>query len=283
MPLRTTAAAASLALLASSLSSSSFLAGAYVVSIPNHGHPTSNYILPTYFSTRVRRRVLARSLLLQASPLPTSASDHTFEFAASGTRQRVRPHNNGISTATSTANNNKNEDDENDTASPSNSKSNDILIGTSTNSNVNANTGSPLSQIVDNQKEFEINLGRAIDTLRSDYPELLTKNPSWNIYHSQLEVVDPSGVSLMGLENYKMAFSFIHGVVKWFYCEEKSALTSIRVGYDWARKCIRYVSSRQKKALFFVSRDPTIPVSWSHSVYSSCRYRLHTESAGTLN
>ena len=44
-----------------------------------------------------------------------------------------------------------------------------------------------------------------------------------------------------------MAFSFIHGVVKWFYCEEKSALTSIRVGYDWARKCIRYVSSRLRK------------------------------------
>jgi len=41
------------------------------------------------------------------------------------------------------------------------------------------------------------------------------------------------------LENYKKAFTFIHGVVKWFYCEEKSSLTSIRVGYDWARKCIR--------------------------------------------
>lgn len=95
--------------------------------------------------------------------------------------------------------------------------------------------------MVDSQKEFEINLGRAVDTLKSDYPKLLTENPSWNIYHPDLEVIDPTGVSLHGLDNYKMAFGFIHGVVKWFYCEEKSGLTSIRVGYDWARKCIRYV------------------------------------------
>jgi len=93
--------------------------------------------------------------------------------------------------------------------------------------------------IVDAQKEFEINLGRAVDTLKNDYPNLLSKDPTWEIYHSDLEVIDPTGVSLHGLDNYKMAFGFIHGVVKWFYCEEKSGLTSIRVGYDWARKCIR--------------------------------------------
>ena len=93
--------------------------------------------------------------------------------------------------------------------------------------------------IADAEREFEVNLGRAVDTLKSDYPALLTANPSWHIYHTDLEVIDPTGVSLHGLENYKKAFTFIHGVVKWFYCEEKSSLTSIRVGYDWARKCIR--------------------------------------------
>lgn len=100
-------------------------------------------------------------------------------------------------------------------------------------------TSTAISMIADSEKEFEVNLGRAVDTLKSDYPKLLTDDPSWNIYHADLEVVDPTGVSLHGLENYKKAFSFIHGVVKWFYCEEKSALTSVRLGYDWARKCIR--------------------------------------------
>lgn len=102
-------------------------------------------------------------------------------------------------------------------------------------------SSSTLSMIVDSQKEFEMNLGKAVDTLKSDYPNLLSKNPTWDIYHKDLEVIDPTGVSLHGLENYKMAFTFVHGVVKWFYCEDKSGLTSIRVGYDWARKCIRCV------------------------------------------
>jgi len=93
--------------------------------------------------------------------------------------------------------------------------------------------------MVDNEKEFELSLGRAVDTLKSDYPNLLTEDPSWNIYHDDLEVVDPTGVSLVGLDNYRMAFGFVHGVVRWFYCEEKSGVTSVRVGYDWARKCIR--------------------------------------------
>lgn len=92
--------------------------------------------------------------------------------------------------------------------------------------------------IVDSQKEFDINLGRAVDTLKSDYPKLLTKDPQWHIYDSDLEVIDPTGVSLHGLDNYKMAFSFIHGVVNLFYCAEKSGLV-LRVGYDQARKCIR--------------------------------------------
>jgi len=97
-----------------------------------------------------------------------------------------------------------------------------------------------ISMVAEAEEEnFEIHLGRAVDTLKSDYPTLLTDNPSWHIYHDDLEVVDPTGVSLHGLENYQKAFTFIHGVAKWFYCEEKSALTSVRVGYDVARKCIR--------------------------------------------
>jgi hypothetical protein len=80
-----------------------------------------------------------------------------------------------------------------------------------------------------------------VDALKTDYPQLLTKNPTWKIYHSQLEVIDPTGVTMRGLENYKVAFGFVHGVVRWFYCEEQSNMSRCRVGYDWARRCIRYV------------------------------------------
>jgi hypothetical protein len=95
--------------------------------------------------------------------------------------------------------------------------------------------------VVDSQREFETNLGRAVDSLRHDYPELLTRDPNWNVYHPNIEAIDPTGVRMTGLENYKMAFGFVHGVVRWFYCEDRSGMTSVRVGYDWARKCIRCV------------------------------------------
>ena len=117
-------------------------------------------------------------------------------------------------------------------------KRNTDIDNTDIENNISSTT---LSMIVDSQKEFEMNLGKAVDTLKSDYPNLLSKNPSWDIYHGDLEVIDPTGVSLHGLDNYKLAFSFIHGVVNWFYCEEKSGVTSVRATYDWARKAIRYV------------------------------------------
>jgi hypothetical protein len=93
--------------------------------------------------------------------------------------------------------------------------------------------------VIDSQREFETNLGRAVDSLKRDYPNLLTTNPNWDVYHPKIVVVDPSGVKMVGLENYKMAFDFVHGVVRWFYDEDRSKMTSVRVGYDWARKCIR--------------------------------------------
>ena len=186
---------APLALLASAAYSSPPTAFA-----PGGGNTRSSGRVGRAFSTRVRRRVAARTLL-RAAP---AAGEMQSEFTRRTPRSRS-----SASTAT--------------TRSDA-----DHAVSSTT-----------LSMIVDSQKEFELNLGRAVDVMKSDYPDLLTKNPQWHIYHDDLEVVDPTGVSLHGLDNYKMAFGFIHGVVKWFYCEEKSGLTSIRVGYDWARKCIR--------------------------------------------
>ena len=36
-------------------------------------------------------------------------------------------------------------------------------------------TSTTLSALVDSQKDFEMSLGRAVDTLKADYPKLLTK------------------------------------------------------------------------------------------------------------
>lgn len=81
-------------------------------------------------------------------------------------------------------------------------------------------------------------LGKAVDTLRKDYPDILTVNPDFSIYHDDLETVDPSGVKLHGIRGYKTSFRFLHAFINFFYCPEDSGLT-FRLVYDWARNHIR--------------------------------------------
>ena len=95
-----------------------------------------------------------------------------------------------------------------------------------------------LQDIVDERREFEINLGRAMDTLRKDYPHLLYRAPEFSIYHDDIKVVDPSGVQLTGLNSYKQSFRFAQSIVGLFYDKDKSSIKH-RMVYDWARGSIR--------------------------------------------
>ena len=95
-----------------------------------------------------------------------------------------------------------------------------------------------LQGIVDERREFEINLGRAMDTLRKDYPHLLYRAPEFSIYHDDINVVDPSGVQLTGLNSYKQSFRFAQSIVGLFYDKDKSYIKH-RMVYDWARGSIR--------------------------------------------
>ncbi|GFH57088.1 hypothetical protein CTEN210_13564 [Chaetoceros tenuissimus] len=98
----------------------------------------------------------------------------------------------------------------------------------------------PMRALPDHEQnsEFELKLGKAIDTLRKDYPTLLTHPPNYSIYDEHLTIVDPSGVTLHSLSGYKSSFRFLHMLVKLFYCPKKSILT-FKLAYDCARKNIR--------------------------------------------
>lgn len=89
-----------------------------------------------------------------------------------------------------------------------------------------------------NQQEYELMLGKAMDTLRSDYPGILEHDPDFSIYAEDIEVVDPSGVTLHNIKDYKASFHFLHAIIKFFYCPSESELT-FRLIYDCARKNIR--------------------------------------------
>lgn len=62
--------------------------------------------------------------------------------------------------------------------------------------------------------------------------------PDFSIYDQNLELIDPSGVHLAGVKNYRAAFSLLHAVVGIFYCPDTSQLT-YRMCYDKARQNVR--------------------------------------------
>jgi hypothetical protein len=90
----------------------------------------------------------------------------------------------------------------------------------------------------DTNHEFDLHVGRALDILRDDYPSLLTELPNLSIYDANLEVVDPSGVTVHGLKTYQNSFRILHALVKFLYCPSRSTMT-FRMCYDKARRNIR--------------------------------------------
>lgn len=95
-----------------------------------------------------------------------------------------------------------------------------------------------LNMICDERREFEMNLGKAVDTLRKDYPTLLTEAPDFSIFDENIEAVDPSKFTIHGLKNYKTSFVVVRSLVNFFYCPDASGLT-FRLVFDWARSSIR--------------------------------------------
>lgn len=88
------------------------------------------------------------------------------------------------------------------------------------------------------RREFEMQVGRAMDTLRDDYPEFLVQDLDYSIYHSDLELIDPSGIHLNGLKNYENAIRLVHTMVGIFYCPDQSDV-KFRMCFDKARQNIR--------------------------------------------
>lgn len=115
------------------------------------------------------------------------------------------------------------------------------LVSTSTQDGVTTRgieTGSPLNMICDERREFELKLGKAMDTLKKDYPYILTQAPDFSIFDEDLEVVDPSGVTIRGIKNYETSFTVVRTITGFFYSTEESGLT-FRTVFDCTRNSIR--------------------------------------------
>lgn len=69
--------------------------------------------------------------------------------------------------------------------------------------------GPPVPGAPRGPSEFELNLGRVVDVLRTDYPNFFTQEPDMSIYTDDIELHDPSGMRLHGRKQYRSVFQML--------------------------------------------------------------------------
>jgi len=60
--------------------------------------------------------------------------------------------------------------------------------------------------------EYQLNQGKAIDSLRRDYPRLFTHEPDFSIFREDIELHDSSGIRIAGMAGYQRVFSILRWV-----------------------------------------------------------------------
>lgn len=107
--------------------------------------------------------------------------------------------------------------------------------------NDNNNNLSPfLQEMVDEQRELQMNVGKALDTLRKDYPDFLKRAPDYSIYHPSitLKQSDNDQLSVSTLKSYKQTFGVIRTILSLLYDTDRTVIQS-RMVYDATKTQIR--------------------------------------------
>jgi len=100
---------------------------------------------------------------------------------------------------------------------------------------------SPLSDLINKRRTNELSLGGTIETLKNDYPNLLTTPPDFTIYNPHITVVDPSGVSAVsGLPAYRTLITMLRKAATVFF-DPTTSYIEHKLDYDWPRNQIRVV------------------------------------------
>ena len=112
-------------------------------------------------------------------------------------------------------------------------------VSSSSSNNSENNLPPVIQDIVDERRIFQLNLGKAMDTLQKDLPDIIHKKPDYSIYDENIRVVDDSGVRLTSLEQYKNSVNFLQTFIKFWFQSHRSSGLQLRLVYDWARSSIR--------------------------------------------
>ena len=105
-------------------------------------------------------------------------------------------------------------------------------------------------------REFELNRGRALDTLLADYPTIFSQACDLSIFHESILLRDSQGFSLEGIRSYKAFFSVVPTLVNMaFSRKEISAQLMDKYGIDKGRIKIRWRLDLYPRAVGASLRD----------------------------
>ena len=105
---------------------------------------------------------------------------------------------------------------------------------------------------------------------RDDFPPFWFRlRTDYSIYHDKITVVDPSGVQLTGIENYKSSIKFLQQFVNFWFQQERNKV-QFRLVYDFARSSIR--------VSWHAVLVPKMPMGKPLHVDGISMYRLETET-----
>merc|ERR1719296_125002 len=89
-----------------------------------------------------------------------------------------------------------------------------------------------LREMVDEQRELQMHVGKAMDAFRRDYPDFLRRTPEYAIYHDDVTFSASDGqVQLHNLGSYKQMVGVVRRALAFLYDADKSVVQS-RMVYD---------------------------------------------------
>ncbi|KAL7476143.1 hypothetical protein ACHAW6_002022 [Cyclotella cf. meneghiniana] len=96
-----------------------------------------------------------------------------------------------------------------------------------------------LREMVDEQRELQMNVGKALDVLRNDYPYFLRRAPDYSIYSTDISLTSPqTPIATSSLSSYQRAIAVSRTMLNLLYDPERSTVQN-RMVYDSTRCQIR--------------------------------------------
>eukprot|EP00804_Cyclotella_cryptica_P011824 CCRYP_015336-RA/>CCRYP_015336-RA protein AED:0.20 eAED:0.15 QI:0/0/0/1/1/1/2/0/248 len=96
-----------------------------------------------------------------------------------------------------------------------------------------------LQEMVDEQRELQMKVGKALDVLRSDYPYFLKSAPDYSIYSTEISLTSQqTPIATSSLPSYQRAIAITRTMLNLLYDPDRSTVQN-RMVYDSTRCQIR--------------------------------------------